>query len=303
MKKSKQQLTQLIHLLRSPKNPVVWGDEWNLVLQNTLGVIDGSEEARAIRESAGDERWVAVELDALTPQYSSDIQVVAHSLGVINPSTEGREVLEQVEDQSVPEPVEDQTEESELSEESSDQTNYRLRAPVESEPNLIKLVTGRFTNETETAKQRFKELMERIQKLKIPEGNENEIASKVIRTLFASSFFIFLISLFVFSPLHDFFHNDVGQIWRLRLFFLITGPVLLPIMALFAPRDPQKRQIFHVVGFVSIVMLTALGIAFADLLASAKSKWFSAIIVFGTGRICRSQSCSTLLRKTRERCR
>ena len=268
-------------LIEKPENAVVWGDEWNLVLQNTLGVIDGSEEARAIRESAGDERWVAVELDALTPQYSSDIQVVAHSLGVINPSTEGQsEVLEQVEDLSeVPEPVEDQTEESELSEESGDQTNYRLRASVESEPNLIKLITGRFTNETETAKQRFKELMERIQQLKVPEGNENEIASKVIRTLFVSSFFIFLISLFVFSPLHDLFHNGVGQIWRLRLFFLITGPVLLPIMALFAPRDPQKRQIFHVVSFVSIVMLTALGIAFADLLSSAKSKWLGAIIV------------------------
>jgi len=268
-------------LIEKPENAVVWGDEWSLVLQNTLGVIDGSEEARAIRESAGDERWVAVELDALTPQYSSDIQVVANSLGVTNPSIEGQsEVLEQVEGQSeVSEPVEDQSEGSEPVEESVDQTNYRLRAPVESEPNLIKLITGRFTNETETAKQRFKELMERIQKLKIPEGNENEIASKVIRTLFASSFFIFLISLFVFSPLHDLFHNDVGQIVRLRLFFLITGPVLLPIMALFAPRDPQKRQVFHVVGFVSIVMLTALGVAFADLLASAKSKWVGAIIV------------------------
>jgi len=233
-------------LVSKPENAVVWGDEWNLVLQSTLGIIDGSKEARSIRESAGDERWVAVELAAVTPQYSSDIQVVANQLGVIDPTGE---------------------DESETAE------------PLDSEPNLIKLITDRFTNEAEAARQRFKDLMGKIQRLKVPEEQDNPIASKVIRTLFASSFFIFLISLFVFSPLHDLFHNSFGQIVRLRLFFLITGPVLLPIVALFAPREPQKRQVFHVVGFVSIVTLTALGIAFADLTATAKSKWVGALIV------------------------
>ena len=238
-------------LIERPENAAVWGDEWNHVLQHTLGVIDGSEEARSIRESAGDERWVAVDLQALAPQYSSDIQVVAGHLG-LSPNTK-----------------EGETEEGEA----------EAEEPVQAETNLIKLITERFVGETETAKRRFKDLMERIQSLKVPEEETSPIASKVIRTLFVSSFFIFLISLFVFSPLHSLFHNSVGQTWRLRLFFLITGPVLLPIVALFAPRDPQKRQVFHVVSFVSIVTLTALGIAFADLTKTSKSKWIGAIVV------------------------
>ena len=72
-------------LIERPENAAVWGDEWNHVLQHTLGVIDGSEEARSIRESAGDERWVAVDLQALAPQYSSDIQVVAGQIQRNNP--------------------------------------------------------------------------------------------------------------------------------------------------------------------------------------------------------------------------
>ncbi len=233
-------------LIERPENAVVWGDEWTDVLQHTLGVIDGSEEARPIRESAGDERWVAVDLQALAPQYSSDIQIVAGHLGVSN---------------------------------NGEQDEQELENPLEPETNLIKLITERFVEETEIAKQRFKDLMGKVQNLKVPEEKTNPIASKVIRTLFVSSFFIFLISLFVFSPLHSLFHNDFGQTVRLRLFFLITGPVLLPIVALFAPRDPQKRQVFHVISFVSIVTLTALGIAFADLTKTSKSKWIGAIVV------------------------
>ena len=141
----------------------MWGDEWNHVLQHTLGVIDGSEEARSIRESAGDERWVAVDLQALAPQYSSDIQVVAGHLG-LSPNTE---------------------------EGDAEEGGTEAEEPLQTETNLIKLITERFVGETETAKRRFKDLMERIQSLKVPEEETSPIASKVIRILFVSSFFIF----------------------------------------------------------------------------------------------------------------
>ena len=36
-------------LVGKPENAVVWGDEWNHVLQSTLGIIDGSKEAKSIR--------------------------------------------------------------------------------------------------------------------------------------------------------------------------------------------------------------------------------------------------------------
>tara|TARA_Y100001970_G_scaffold172663_1_gene211015 strand:- start:146 stop:2443 length:2298 start_codon:yes stop_codon:yes gene_type:complete len=229
-------------LLDRPENAVVFGDEWSQVLQYTLGVVDGSEEARGIRESAGDERWVTVELQALAPETHADLASVAQEMGA------------------------------------SDSRNERP-SQKEGTSNLLSLVTERFFDQTNNAKRRFREIIHKIERLQRPEDQTNDVAAKIIKVLFASSFFILLLSVFVFSPFHEAFGNEVDQVWRFRLFILITVPVLLPVLSLFAPRDEQSRQVYNVVTFVLTIAISAFGLFFPKITAEPWFTWVGVVLM------------------------
>ena len=109
-----------------------------------MGVIDGSDSAREIREATGNQQFVAVDRPALVPEVSDDLPTSVRLLG-------GKEgALEPKPDSS-------------------------------KSPSLLESVTRRFKDEQRKATDRFEGLVDRIRNLPMPETKERIGASLTVK--------------------------------------------------------------------------------------------------------------------------
>ena len=237
-------INSINQLVDKPENAAVFGDEWTQALELSVGIVDGSDEAERIRQAAGNPKWVSVEIDSLAPEFSSDLTNMAESLGV-----------------------------SESQESSSVQQTQN-----DSQRNLLKMTTQRFQKEATQAHLRFSRLITRLQELKEPKEENQKLSSAMIKGLFAGSFFIIAFSLLVFSPLHNLFPEGIGAVWRLRLFVIVSCPVLLSIAFLFGPRETEQRQVYKILSFAILVAGSLLVMLFPKFSISNSTKWVGSAI-------------------------
>ena len=239
-------INSINQLVDKPENAFVYGEEWTKSLELCLGIVDGAEEAEELRQVAGNPKWVAIEIDSLVPDFNLDLTRMAENLGVVN----------------------------------TQETSEVEAADNRSQPNLLQMITQRFEDETKRARARFSRLVTKLQELKEPDEEEQQLSAGVIKTLFVTSFFIIAFSLLVFSPLHQLFPEGVGAVLRLRLFIIISFPVLLAIAFLFGPRETQQRQIYRTLTFVILTTGTILALRFPSQVNIGSFKWLGAVVVF-----------------------
>tara|TARA_Y100001958_G_scaffold158591_1_gene156933 strand:+ start:3754 stop:6882 length:3129 start_codon:yes stop_codon:yes gene_type:complete len=245
--------------LEEPKNAVTFGDEWTQVLELCLGVVDGSDAAQDLRQSAGDNRWVAIDAKSIGPKVSSgSYAAVANAMGVPNPQDESQEetIYRKAQGEDV----------------SSSDSKARGK-------DLLSLITEKFNSEVSNADTRLRELISRISNLRRPEEKGTDLESKFIKMLFSSSIFLFLLSLLIFSPLHTIFEQSWDAITRARLFIIATAPILLLIFAFYAPNDPNKRKVFNILSFVSVTALATTGYIYADYVSGKWTQWIGLILM------------------------
>ena len=245
--------------LEEPKNAVTFGDEWMQVLELSLGVVDGSDAAQDLRQSAGDNRWVAIDAKSIGPEVSSgSYAAVASAMGVPNPQDESQKetIYRKAQGEDV----------------SSSGSKARGK-------DLLSLITEKFNSEVSNADTRLRELISRISNLRRPEEKGTDLESKIIKILFSSSIFLFLLSLFIFSPLHKYFEWGWDAEIRTKLFILATAPILLLILAFYAPNDPSKRKVFNILSFVSVTALATTGFIYADYVSGKWTQWIGLVLM------------------------
>ena len=246
---SNKKIQEAIDLLESQSekrtNVSMYGSEWKQALEYSLGIVDGAEQVAELRQSAGNDSWVTVEVEALAPDFSDDLSVMANNLGIydIGSSTQG------------------------------------FKAASKESENLLSLVSKKFQDQAEEANRRLQSTMESLRALSKPESEENEIASKTVRLLFTSTFFLFLFVIAAFSPLQNVFETNWGMGAKVIALLIPTGLLLFPIALLFSPVDSKQRQNYVLFSTLLICALVILGSVFAAELSQSLSQVVMPIVV------------------------
>ena len=246
---SDEKIQEAIGLLESqsekPTNISMYGSEWKQVLEYSLGIVDGAEQVAELRQSAGNDRWVTVEVQALAPDFSDDLSVMAENLGIRDIGSSTQEVKL-------------------ASKESKD---------------LLALVSKKFQDQAEEANRRLQNTMESLRSLSKPESEENEVASKTVRLLFISTFFLFLFVIAAFSPLQNSFETNWDMGAKVIALLIPTGLLLFPISLLFSPVDSKQRQNFVLFSTLLIFALVIVGSMFATELSRSLSQVVMPIVI------------------------
>ena len=246
---SDEKIQQAIDLLESQSekltNVSMYGSEWKQVLEYSLGIVDGAEQVAELRQSAGNDRWVTVEVGALAPDFSDDLSAMAENLGIcdIGSSTEG------------------------------------IKPASKESENLLALVSKKFQDQAEEANRRLQNTMESLRALSEPESEDNEVASKTVRLLFISTFFLFLFVIAAFSPLQNLFETEWGMGEKVIALLIPTGLLLFPISLLFSPVDSKQRQNFVLFSALLIFALVIVGSMFATELSRSLPQVVMPIVI------------------------
>ncbi len=245
---SNEKIQEAIDLLESQSekltNVSMYGSEWKQALEYSLGIVDGAEQVAELRQSAGNDRWVTVEVEALAPDFSDDLSVMAENLGIhIGSSTQG------------------------------------IKPASKESENLLSLVSKKFQDQAEEANRRLQNTIESLRALSRPESEDNEIASKTVRLLFISTFFLFLFVIAAFSPLQNFFETDWSMGAKVIALLIPTGLLLFPIALLFSPVDSKQRQNYVLFSTLLICALVIIGSVFATELSRSIPQVVMPIVV------------------------
>ncbi len=183
-------------------------DGWGSVLQETFGVVDGNESAMAIRQEAGNNKWVALDRAALM-------------------STKGGK-------------------HENLQDAINDLTNFDEAVGNDARLGLLQLISKKFRYETSKSKQRCEDLLKELRSLKPEEQNRSsDEVSKIVTRTFYSALFVMVLAFFV---LPNFMHTifDFHENWRsenkFRWFWFLSFFPSLSLVLILSPSVSKQRQ-------------------------------------------------------------
>ena len=191
-----------------PTLAAIPSEAWDHVVETTLGVIDGSEEASSIRQDAGSNTFVAIDRVALTRGDQAAISATIDSLDT---------------------------------EDESDETNL-------AQPTLLGSVTRIFKAEQQRASDRCEQLVSDLKAFTEPEARSRTGITLTVRICFIASIVLAVTAVATLSPIHGFLDLSeyTRALERMRLFVIATVLVAIPVALLYIPEDSRRMQIYLV---------------------------------------------------------
>jgi hypothetical protein len=183
-------------------------ESWDHVVETTLGVIDGSEQAASIRQEAGNNTFVAIDRVALTRGDRTTITATIDELE-----------------------SEDETDDTDLA-----------------HPTLLGSVTRIFKAEEQRASDRCERLINDLKSFSRPEARSRSGITLTVRICFIASVVLAVIAVTTLSPIHRFLDLSeyTRALERMRLFVIATVLAAIPVTLLYIPEDSRRMQIYLV---------------------------------------------------------